>query len=90
MDVQSNVRDVVNVLAGGEPDNFADLAFGKVAGQTGKVVRADLFFFREFGYVVQSGALAVSSSVVRWRRGLVHPDVPGDGAGDFVGESLAG
>ena len=33
------------MLAGNEPDDLADLAFGKIAGQTSKGVRTNFFSF---------------------------------------------
>ena len=38
MDIQTDVGQVVNVLAGNKPDDFADLAFGEVEGFSRKKV----------------------------------------------------
>ena len=43
MDVQTDIRHVVKVLAGNKPDDLADLAFGIIAGHAGKSVRVNLF-----------------------------------------------
>ena len=39
MDIQTDVGQVVNVLAGNKPDDFADLAFGEVEGFSRKKVQ---------------------------------------------------
>jgi len=39
MDIQTDVGDVVQMFAGGEPDDLADLAFGIVARHASKRVR---------------------------------------------------
>ena len=41
------------MLAGDEPDDFADLAFGIMAGQPGKGVRANLFVLCQLRHIVQ-------------------------------------
>jgi hypothetical protein len=45
MDVQTDIGDIVKVLAGDQPDDLADLAFGIVAGHASKRARLDLFLF---------------------------------------------
>lgn len=42
MDVQADIGQIVNVLAGHQPDNLADFAFGIMARHAGKRVRIDL------------------------------------------------
>lgn len=46
MNIQLNVRHVVIVLAGHQPDDLADLAFTEVAGQLGERGGGDLLFLR--------------------------------------------
>jgi hypothetical protein len=45
MDVQTDIGDVVKMLAGHEPDDLADLAFGIMAGQSSESVRINLLIF---------------------------------------------
>jgi hypothetical protein len=59
MDVESDVGDVVEVLAGNEPDDLADLAFGIEAGEAGKGCGVDFFVAGELGDVVKGGAVGV-------------------------------
>src|SRR5215475_6482770 len=59
MDVQADVGHVVYVLAGDEPDDFTDLAFGVMPGHAGKRIGADLLLFAELRDIVESGALGV-------------------------------
>ncbi len=42
MDVQTDVGQVVEVLAGHQPDDLANLTLGEMAGQPGERVRIDL------------------------------------------------
>ena len=60
MDVESDVGDVVNVLAGDAPDDLADLAFGPEAGEAGEGCGVDFLVAGELGDVVEGGALGVS------------------------------
>ena len=53
VDVQAEVRDVVNVFGGDQPDDLADFPFRKMARQVGKCVRVDFFLLRQLRYVVQ-------------------------------------
>ena len=56
MDIQADVGHVVKVLAGHQPDDLADLAFGIVSRHSGKCFRADLLILCKFRYIVQCNA----------------------------------
>jgi hypothetical protein len=62
MDVQSDVGDVVDVFAGYQPDDFADLAFGVEAGHAGERFGVHLFVSGEFGDVVEAERSASEKS----------------------------
>jgi hypothetical protein len=49
MDVQTDVRHVVQVLAGNKPDDLADLAFGIIAGHASKSERVYLLILGQLG-----------------------------------------
>ena len=70
MDIQADVGHVVKVLAGHQPDDLADLAFGIVSRHTGKCFRADLLILCKFRYIVQCCAFRVGKE--RARRVLIQ------------------
>ena len=65
VDIQTYVRDVVEVLARNEPNYLADLALGIVAGQASERVWVDLSVSRQLCDVVQRRAFGV---VEEWAR----------------------
>src|SRR6266566_5669506 len=64
-DVEAVVGQVVEVLACNEPDDVADLALTVVAGKSCECIHVDLLLGREFGRVVQRGALGIGE---QWAR----------------------
>src|SRR5882724_6360794 len=65
MDVQTDVGHVVEMLAGDQPDDFADLAFGIIAGHAGKSLRVGLLVSGQLGYIVQCCALSIDKKSAR-------------------------
>jgi len=84
MDVEADVGDVIQVLAGDKPDDLADLAFGIVTGHAGKRVRANFFVAGQLGYIVQRRALGVGKKradtilIERIEFGFVHRGFDGE------------
>jgi hypothetical protein len=89
MDVQAYVGHVVDVLAGDEPDDFTDLAFGEMPGHAGKRIGVDLLLPGELRDIVKSGALGVGEQraiavlLERIEFGLVHRGFDGERTTDI-------
>ena len=92
MNVQADVGDVVEMLGGGQPDDFADGALGIMAAQTGEGFEADFFLLGQLSDVIECGAFGFgenrAGAVVRERVefGLVHGFLDGEGAADVHAE----
>jgi len=56
MNVQTDVGQVVKVLAGNHPDDLANLPLGIMGGQTSKRVRFDFFIGCQFCHIIQQRA----------------------------------
>src|SRR5262245_60359534 len=65
MDIQTDIGHVVNVLAGNQPDDLADLAFGKMGRQASERVGVNLFVLCQFRHVVQCRALCIGKERAR-------------------------
>lgn len=59
VDVEANIGHVVDMLAGDQPDNLADLTLGVIAGQTGKSLRVNPLVPGQLGDIVQCCAFRV-------------------------------
>jgi hypothetical protein len=74
MDVQTDIGHIVKMLAANEPDDFANLTFGIIAGQARKGLRVDLLILCQLRHIVQRSAprslARTSSSTARTRKAL--------------------
>ena len=92
MDVEADVGHVVEVLAGDEPDDLADLALGVVPGHARKSVRVDAFSLGQLSHIVQQGALGVGKKragavlLEGIEFGLIHRGFDGERAADVDAE----
>ena len=92
MDVQTDIGHVVNVLAGNNPDDLADIAVGIIAGHASKSVRVNLFIPCQLCHVVQRWALCIckaSARTVLLQRiefSFIHRRFDHDRAGDIHAE----
>lgn len=92
MNVQAEVRQVVHVLGGHEPDDFADFPPRKMTRQAGERLRADFFLPCQLAHVIQRGALGFAEKLARpialerVKLGLVHGRLDGECAADVHAE----
>ena len=78
MDVQTDIRHVVQMFAGNKPDDLADRSFGIMTGHASKGVGINPLVFGQFCYVIQCRALGIGKKracavlLQRIEFGLVH------------------
>ena len=65
MDVQTDVSHVVEMLAGDQPNYFANLPLGVMASHARKSVRVNFLFPCQLGDVVEGSALRISKKSAR-------------------------
>ena len=66
MNVQADVRQVVNVLGRHEPDDLADLPLGKMQGKARECIGIDPFLLRQLGHVIQRSAFGLGVDEASW------------------------
>ena len=64
MDVQTDVGQVIKMLAGNKPDDLANLAFGIIPSHARKGVRANFFVLCQLRHIIQCCALCIGKKSV--------------------------